>query len=211
MRRFSIGTGLVVLLASFAVSAAVAQAAPEWWVSGKVIAKKEAIAGAPVVTQTIKFSNSKLTVACTVVKVIGGAIEPGNKDNLESLAFSGCSVPSNSNCAVSAIETEPLGFPLQGEKGNIKLNFRPTTGSTIAVFTVTKVGGTCTEAGTHKITSGPKSGMVCNYPSVETESLEHELAFGEGSGSELEMDGLKASMIGTYKFALASHSEWSAR
>lgn len=211
MRRFSIGTGLAVLFASLLISAAVAQAAPEWWVAGKVIGKREAIAGTPVVTQTIKFSNSKLTVACTAVKVIGGAIEPGNKDNLESLTFSGCTVPSNSNCAVSAIETEPLGFPLQGEKGSIKLNFRPTTGLVIAVFTVSKAGGACGEAGTHKITSGPKSGMVCNYPSVEAESLEHELAFGEGSGSELEMDGLKASLIGTYKFALESHNEWSAK
>lgn len=203
--------GLVASLALLTTSAAVAQAAPEWWVAGKVIENKEAIAGTPTVTQTIKFSNSKLTVACGAVKVIGGAIAPGNKDNLESLIFSSCTVPTNTNCTVTAIETKALSFPLQGEKTKIKLNFRPASGSTIAVFTVSKGAGSCAQAGTHEITSGPSSGMVCNYPAVETESLEHELAFGEGSGSELEMDKEKAMLVGTYKFALASGGLWSAR
>lgn len=202
---------LLALLVFGSAMATPAFASPEWWVSGNPLSGSEKLAGSPTVVKSFVIANSGLKIECSKVGLVGGVIGQTNKNNLELFEFRSCIVPGNTNCEVANFKTEPLNFPLQGEKGNIKLNFRPVSGTLVALITIKEIGSTCSAKGTHKLTSGPKSGMVCNYPAVESEHIEHELQFGEGSGSEVELDAKAATFTGVIKFSLESGHEWSAR
>lgn len=210
-RASAILLSLLALLVFGAAMAAPAFASPEWWVSGNPLSGSEKLAGSPTVVKPFVIASSAFKIECSKVGLVGGVIEQTNKNILKSFEFSSCIVVGNTKCEVVSFKTEPLNFPLQGEKGNLKLNFQPTSGSLVALITIKEIGATCSAKGTHKLTSGPKSGMVCNYPAVETESIEHELQFGEGSGSEVALDGNAATFTGVIKFSLESGSKWSAR
>jgi hypothetical protein len=201
--------GLLVLFSFSAVGAASASAA-EWWVGGSLLTGKAELSAKTHVTKHFTIRSTKLSVECSEVKVKGGFIGQHNENSIESLIFEGCSVPGEPGCEVSPVDTEPLVFPLEGEKGSIRLNFIPTTGTKFGVVTI-KTKGTCGMTGSFKLTSGAKKGMICNYPGVETEHVEHELVFNESSGSEIEINGEKAMFNGEVFFKLASGKEWSAK
>jgi hypothetical protein len=201
--------GLLVLFCFGATQAASASAA-EWWVAGAPLTGAAELATKTHVIKHFTIKSAKISVECSEVSVKKGFIENNNGNRIEALVFEGCSVPGESSCEVSPIATEPLVFPLEGEKGSIKLNFIPKTGTTFGVVTI-KTKGSCSKTGSFKLTSGAKKGMICNYPGVETEHSEHELVFNEGSGSEIEINSEKAIFSGEVFFKLASGKNWSAR
>jgi hypothetical protein len=199
-----------------AVNAASAAAlTPEWWIQGKVLTAEEKIAEQPKIVKALTMTDKLLTVECPSVKVVNGVVKPNNKNTIKALVFEGCTVVGDANCEVPTFDTNPLVFPLEdptGEKGKIKLNFRPETGNTLAVVTiVSKKGVTCIFAGKSELRSGEEAGMVCEYPEVEKERVEHELQFTKTSGSKVKLGGEEATFLGEIGFRLPSGKEWSAR
>jgi hypothetical protein len=201
--------GLLVLF-SFSAATAASAAAAEWWVGGNLLKGKAELSTKAHVTKSLTIKSTKLSVECSEVQVKGGFIAQHNENTIESLVFEGCGVVGQPSCEVSPVATEPLAFPLEGEKGNVRLNFIPKTGAKFGVVTI-KTKGTCTVTGSFELRSGAKKGMICNYPGVETEHVEHELVFNEASGSEIEINGEKAMFFGEVLFKLASGKEWSAK
>jgi hypothetical protein len=206
--------GLTVVCALSGVMATSALASsPEWWVNGKVISKEEKLNSKTTVLEPFVISTVKFSAKCKEVTIVNGVIRPGNTNNtIESLEFGLCEIASQPQCVLKGVKTVPLSFTLENpekkEEAN-KINFVPKSGSLLAEFTITGAG--CPVAGTWVIKSGAKAGMVCNYPGVEVESLEHELNFGEKSGSELFVNGEKATLAGIDHFSLASGNKWSVK
>ncbi|HWY89268.1 MAG TPA: hypothetical protein VNY31_01215 [Solirubrobacteraceae bacterium] len=202
--------GLLVLFGFSAVTAASAAAA-EWWVGKSLLTGKEELSPKTNVTKSFTIKSAKLDVACSEISVKNGFIAQHNENTIESLVFEHCSVVGQSGCEVLPVATEPLAFPLEGEKENIRLNFLPKKGGTTLGVVTIKAKGTCTVTGSFKLTSGAKRGMICNYPGVEKEHAEHELVFNEASGSEIEINSEKATFTGEVFFKLTSGKEWSAK
>jgi hypothetical protein len=201
--------GVLVLFCFSAAEVASASAA-EWWVKGHLLTGAEELATRTRVTSHFTIKSAKISVECSEISVKNGFIEQHNGNRIESLVFEGCGVPGEPGCKVAPVASEPLVFPLEGEKGSLRLNFIPKTGTKIGVVTIT-TSGTCARTGSFKLTSGTKKGMICNYPGVETEHSEHELVFNEGSGSEIEINSEKAIFTGDVFFKLTSGDEWSAK
>jgi hypothetical protein len=201
--------GLLVLFSFSAVTTASA-AATEWWVGGSSLTGKAELSTKTHVTKSFTIKSAKLSVECSEVQVKNGFIGQFNENTIESLVFEKCSVVSQPGCEVATVATEPLAFPLEGEKGNIKLNFMPKSGAKFGVVSI-KTKGTCSVTGSFELKSGAKKGMICNYPGVEKEHVEHELVFNESSGSEIEINGEKATFTGEVLFKLTSGKEWSAK
>ncbi len=111
-----------------------------------------------------------------------------------------------SACSIPTTESFPLKATLERVGEAIKLKFESqAAGNELAVFKINGAG--CSVQGTYKINGT----MVCNYPGVETESLEHPLEFTATSGSKVKVSGLSATFTGTVKAWLASGQLWSAR
>ncbi len=203
---------LLLLVVISAIAAAPASAAsPEWWVEGSEIAKAETVGEAVTIKQAPTFKvGSVVTVTCSTVKVKHGIIRPGNSNN-GTFVFESCSTPSLAHCEVPNFSSEPLAFPLEGTGATLKLNFQPVSGSTLAVIVVKSSGGTCTAANTYTITDGPKKGMECNYPGVETEKTEHELVFNAETGSEMFVGSTHVVFEGEFFVKLSSGNKWSAK
>jgi hypothetical protein len=203
---------LLLLVVISAVAAAPASAtSPEWWVEGSEIAKAETVAEAATVKQAPTFKVGTIaTVTCSTVKVEHGIIRPGNSNN-GTFAFESCSVVSQPHCEVPNFSSEPLVFPLEGTGAQLKLNFQPASGSTLAVVVIKSSGGTCLAANTYTITSGTRKGMECNYPGVETEKTEHELVFNSETGSEIFVGSTHVVFEGEFFVKLSSGKKWSAK
>ncbi len=210
----SIQLSMLIAVAFCALTAASASAAsPEWWVEGKVISNPETIAETVAIKKAATIAISAFTGECSTIKVRKGVIEPGNSNSIAGMAFEGCDVVSQPNCEVPNFESEPLIFPLEGTTGNIRLNFRPKSGTLFSVIVIKKRsgGGTCLPAGTYDVTTGVKVGMVCTYPGVETEKVEHELVFNKETGSEVFLNGTAAVFAGEFAVKLSSAKKWSAK
>ena len=203
---------LLLLMVVSAIAAAPASAAsPEWWVEGSEIAKAETVAEAVTIKQAPTFKvGTIVTFTCSTVKVKHGIIRPGNSNN-GTFAFESCSVVGATHCEVPNFNSEPLAFPLEGTGATLKLNFKPVSGSTLAVVVVKSSGGTCAAANTYTITSGPSKGMECNYPGVETEKTEHELVFNAETGSEIFVGSTHVVFEGDFFDKLSSGKKWSAK
>lgn len=202
--------GLLVVYALSVVLAPSASAAtPEWWVEGKVLTGTEKVSEETKATGEAVLKSTGINVGCATVAVEGGSIGAKNEDTLNAVVFTKCTVVSPSGCEVAKIKSEPLVFPLEESGSVIKLNFRPKSGTLIAAITVT--GSSCTAKGTVDVTvSGEKGGMDCNYPGVETESLEHTLEFTKTSGSSFKIGSLTGELIANFKWKLASKKLFSA-
>jgi hypothetical protein len=202
---------LALLILSALAPMSASASSPEWWVEGKEIAKEEAISETVGVNKDATFVvGSLFTGKCSTVKVKKGVIKPGNI-NSGAFLFENCSVVGQPNCEVPNFSSEPLVFPLEGTTGKLKLNFLPASGSTLAVIVIKSSGGTCSVANTYTLTSGPKRGMVCNYPGVETEKTEHELAFSKETGSEIFFGKTSVLFEGDFIIKLLSGNKWSAK
>jgi hypothetical protein len=208
----SIQLSMLIAVAFCALTATSASASPEWWVEGKVIANPETIAETIAIKKHPTITVSAFTGECSTIKVRKGVIEPGNNNSIAGMAFEGCDVVSQPGCEVPNYESEPLLFPLEGTSGNIRLNFRPKSGTLFAVVVIKKRSGdTCLPAGTYDVTTGVKIGMVCTYPGVETEKVEHELVFNKETGSEVFLNGTAAVFAGEFAVKLSSGKKWSAK
>jgi hypothetical protein len=201
---------MLVLLGTFAfsaISAGVASAeAPQWWVAEKLLTGTSAVAEATNVTAPMKIETAGLTFECKKVKVKNGFIEAPGKVLDESEVFEECSVVGQSGCSIPTTESFPLKATLERVGEAIKLKFEAqAAGNELAVFKINGAG--CTVTGTYKIDGT----MVCDYPGVETESLEHPLEFTATSGSKVKVGTLSATFTGTVKVWLASGQKWSAR
>jgi hypothetical protein len=206
---------LLSLLAVSALSAVVsasALASPEWWVEGKVIKTAEKLASEPKVPEFVTIKNEKLGIQCSKLTINGGFVRPENKNSAESLTFGACKVAGGSKCEVEDFKTQPLTFPLEGSTGKISLNFRPTTGSLIAVANVKNCPAEEKSLeGKKEIAIGKGAkGMDCEYPDVEKEMITHTLNFSSTSGSEIQMEGEPASILGIVEWVLATVKKWSA-
>jgi hypothetical protein len=201
---------MLVLLGVFALSAisagAAAAEAPRWWVAGKLLSGTSTVAEATNVTTPMTISTSGLTFECNKVRVKNGFIEGPGKVFDESEVFEECAVVGQPACSISTTESFPLKATLERVGEAIKLKFESqAAGNELAVFKIN--GASCTVKGTYKITGT----MVCDYPGVETESLEHPLEFTTTSGSKVKIGALTATFTGTVKVWLASEQLWSAR
>lgn len=194
---------LLGVLALSATATSVAAAAPEWWVAGKLLTTKAALAEKTNVTKVLKMESSKITVECKKVTVKTGLIENPSKRTEKSEVFEECAIASNPSCSAAATETKPLKATLETVGEATKLKFEPQTGTEIATVKVTG----CSLEGAY-VFSGT---MVCNYPGVATESTEHPLEFTPESGSSVKLNALAAVFSGTDKVLLASGEKWSAR
>ena len=207
-----IGLAIVCALSGVMATSALASS-PEWWVNGKVISKEEKVTSHATVIEPFFISSPKYSAKCKEVTIVNGVIRPGNTNNtIESLEFGLCEIVKQPQCGLKGVKTVPLSFTLENPEKKPeanKINFVPKSGSTIAEFTIT--GSECPVAGKVAIKSGEKAGMVCNYPGVEVESLEHELNFGEKSGSELTIGGENVTFVGIDHFSLVSGNKWSVK
>jgi hypothetical protein len=210
MRLFLLS--LLAVSALSAVTSASALASPEWWVEGKVIKTAEKLGGEPKVPEVITIKTEKLGIQCSKLTIAGGFVRPGNKNSAESLTFGGCKVVGGSGCEVENIKTKPLTFPLEGSTGKISLNFRPETGTLIAIVNVKNCPAEEKSLeGTREIAASKAAkGMDCEYLDVEKEMTTHKLNFSTTSGSEIEMGGEPASFLGIVEWALATVKKWSA-
>jgi len=201
------------LLATFALSAAGAPLAsaaePKWWVEGALLTGSEAIAEATSVPTAFKLEvkSPKVTIECTKMKVKGAKITAPATRTEESEIFEGCSIVGIEGCTVANAATAPLTAKLEAApKEGSQLNFKPQKeGGEIATWTVT--GKSCAVAGTYTA-SGT---MICSYPEVSKESVEHKLEFTSGSGSKVTVSGEAAGFVGTDVVKLTSGKKWSAR
>ncbi len=208
---------LLSLLALCAFGATTATSAhatsPEWWVNGSVIEEDEKLAAKATVTTPFIISTAAFSLRCKEITVNNGFIRVGNLNNsIESLSFEACDIPAMPACTVANFKSKPLVFKLENpekKEGKIILNFLPKSSSLLAEFPITGTG--CSAAGNKELKSGASKGMICTYPGVETEKVEHELNFGEKSGTEITINGAPATFTGVMQYKLASGSEWSAR
>ncbi len=206
--------GLAAICALSAIMATSALASsPEWWVNGKVISKEEKVTSHATVVEPFSLSTPKYSARCKEVTIVNGVIRPGNTNNtIESLEFGLCEVVKMPQCSLKGVKTVPLSFTLENPEKKAeanKINFIPKSGSILAEFTI--IGAECPVSGKAVIKSGEKAGMVCNYPGVEVESLEHELNFGEKTGSELTIGGENVTLVGIDHFSLVSGNKWSVK
>jgi hypothetical protein len=201
---------LVVYALSLALAAASASAAtPEWWVEGKLLTETEKLTSEAIkAPENIIIKGPSVGISCDVVKVEGGTITK-SEGNANALLFEGCKVSSPSGCEVAKIKTEPLTFPLEKSGSVIKLKFKPQTGSLIAAFVLE--GKSCTSKLAVEVTASKEEGMDCNYPGVETESLEHTLEFTKSSGTSFKVNGEPAEFIANFKWKLELGKLFSAR
>lgn len=126
---------------------------------------------------------------------------------LKAIAFKNCTATGTSGCTVpSTEETLPLTATLEGTTKNYKLNFAPTTKNVLLEIAFS--GSKCIF---DEETEPVEGTMACNYPGVETESVDHVLEFTETSGSLLKLAGEKAAFTGLDEFWLASKSKWSVQ
>jgi hypothetical protein len=204
---------LAVLALSAVVASSATAASPEWWIAGSPLKAKATAAVAETTNVTIPFSIKTSLVAweCGAIAVPNAFIEGEKTARLKAIVFKNCKVTGTSGCTVpSTEETHPLTATLEGTTKNYKLDFAPTT---------KKVLSEVTFSGTHcAVTDGeeerllPVEGsMACNYPGVETESVDHLLEFTATSGSLLKLAGEEATFTGLDEFWLASKSKWSVK
>lgn len=126
--------------------------------------------------------------------------------------FEGCKVVGQPNCEVPNFTSEPLVLPLEESAGGIRLNFKAKNGGRLlAVLVIKHSGGSCAVEGTYDLTSGARIGMVCIYPTIETEKVEHELVFNKESGSEVLLNGTTATFEGAFVIKPSSGKKWSAQ
>jgi len=200
---------LLVVFALCALTAPAASAAsPAWWVNGSLLGlgATDAVAEATTVKTAFTIKSTVVSGECKVIKVKEGDIEGEKKAAVQSLVFSECvDLTDPTHCFTTGFSTKPLSIALEGTKGNLKLKFKPTTGT--EVFTITVTGSSCTHAGTFHVTGT----MTCTYPNVETEAERHELLFTNTSGSKLEVSGVELELVGDDLFWLSSKLNWSAK
>jgi len=202
---------LLCVLAVSATATSVALASPEWWVAGKLLVGKAALAEKTNVTKPLITEISEATLECKKVTIKEGFIESPNKRNEKAEIFDECTLGSLSKkCSVAAIETKPLKATLEKVGGAIKLKFEPQTGTEIGTV---EIGNNGVEKCPATIVGARvlRGTMVCDYPGVETESTEHALEFTPESGSEVTWFGTTALFSGTDKVLLASGGNWSVK
>jgi hypothetical protein len=209
MRMSRTRTITLGLLAAFALSAVTASAAsavtPKWWLAGNLLTGSAALAEETNVTSALKIKTTTFTFECKKVKIKKGFIESPSSRSEEAEIFEECSVVSRPECSIGATSTKPLKAVLERVGEAIKLKFEPQTGTEVATIKVT--GATCALAGSYTLTGT----MVCEYPGVESETIEHPLEFTPTSGSSVKVGALAAEFTGTDKVSLVSGKTWSAR
>jgi hypothetical protein len=202
---------LAILALCAIVSSTASAASPAWWVSGKLLASgsTEPVAEATEVKTPFTITSVAESGECKAVKIETGDIEGEKKAAVHALVFSECvDLTEPTKCAIANFSTKPLSITLEGTKGNLKLNFKPTAGEEVMTMKVSNKGEqTCNVAGTFHITGT----MACTYPNVETEAERHDLLFSATSGSKLKIGTIEVELAGEDLFWLASKANWSAK
>ncbi|HSZ70602.1 MAG TPA: hypothetical protein VK756_09590 [Solirubrobacteraceae bacterium] len=198
---------MLCLLAALAVSAtatSLAAASPSWWVLGSLLKGTAAVAETTNVTKAFEIQTSVISFECTKARVKEGLTEAPNKVRDQSEIFEGCST-SDPECTIGTTDSTPLKATLETISEATKLKFEPQSGTTLATFKIS--GASCALEGTYALIGT----MICNYPGVEVESLEHPLEFTPLSGSKVKINSESAVFSGTDKVSLLSKFLWSAR
>jgi hypothetical protein len=199
---------LAMLVLSVVVASSAAAASPAWWITGTLLKAKSTAAVAETTTVTTPFSikTSFIGFECGAIAVQDAFIEGEKTAKGNSIVFKNCKVTSTPSCTIpSTIETLPLTATLEGTSKNFKLNFAPTTGKVLAEIEFS--GTMCSLAGERPL----EGTMACNYPGVETESVNHLLEFTATSGSTLKLGVEGADFAGIDEFWLSSKSKWSVQ
>ncbi len=201
------GAVLLIVLAALALGTAVPVASatsPAWIVAGKTLAPgaTKALAETTTVTEIFTIKTSQWGVKCPSIKLFGSLIEGENirKDN--AMTLEGCEAIGAPTCKVPPIKLKPLTSTLEGTAGHFKLNFKPTSGTT--VMAVNLSGSGCGGFGTLTVTGT----MACNYPGVETEAQNHVLEFSLTSGTALKFGEEEVTLTGQDEFWLSSKESW---
>jgi hypothetical protein len=200
-------TCLLAMLALSAVAASSAAAAsPAWWVTGSLLKEKStaAIAETTTVITTFSFTTPTVGLQCGAISAESAFIEGEKTAKAKSIVFKNCKAIKPTTCSIPASdETLPLTATLEGTSKHFKLNFAPTTGKVLAEIEFS--GASCSLTGIKAL----EGTMACNYPGVETESVDHLLEFTATSGSLLKLVGEEAVFTGLDEFWLVSKSKWS--
>jgi hypothetical protein len=199
---------LAILVSTVAFTSSAQATSPAWTVEKVTlgVGMKENIAETTTVTEEFVIKGSTWGVKCPSVKFSAAFIEGEKTRKEKSIILEGCKA-IGSSCKVATIETEPLTSTLSGTVGHYKLNFKPTSGTTVATITLSGAGcpGALVVTGT----------MACNYPSVESEAVNHVLEFTATSGTELKREFEKTSeavtLAGKDEFWLTSKKLWSVK
>jgi hypothetical protein len=198
---------LTVLLLGAVVTSSAAAASPAWWIAGTLLKAKSTAAVAETTNVTTAFSITSPAAGfeCRGIKVEKAFIEGEKTAKGKSIVFESCKLTKPATCSIPATDpSEPLTATLEGTTGHIKLNFAPTTGT---VLVAVAFEGSCALAGERPI----KGTMACNYPNVETESVDHLLEFTATSGSVLKLGLEDATFTGIDEFWLEGKPKWSAK
>ncbi|HTU78348.1 MAG TPA: hypothetical protein VMF09_06265, partial [Solirubrobacteraceae bacterium] len=199
---------------------------PRWWVEGALLAGTEPLAETTTTVAPFKLLLTQEkdsveigTVECSEVKLHGAQIEAPSGRSEKDVEYAGCKVlephsaVENAKCEVQdrAIVTNELQATLEGPLKHEKLEFKPKAGKELGSFFI--IGAGCSFAGEFKADGD----MVCGYPKVEEEKVEHVLEFTGTSGSDVTLagpDGIGTNptdgVTVTYEDHLASHKLYSA-
>jgi hypothetical protein len=201
-RRAVLAAVLAILALGATASVAVA-ASPTWVVNGKFLepGATKAIAESTTVKENFSIRSSSWEVSCTSLKVPGSVIEGERTRRDPGMVLEGCAVSKPAKCTVSTIKFAPLTSTLEGTTGHFKLNFKPTSGTTV---TTIKLSGAECIVSSIEVTGT----MACNYPGVETEAHNHILEFSLTSGSELKFGGGAVKLTGQDEFWLNPNELW---
>jgi hypothetical protein len=205
LRRTTACLLAMLVLSAIAASSAAAES-PAWWITGSLLKAKSTAAIAETTTVTTPFSVTTPAVGfqCGAIAAESAFIEGEKTAKGKSIVFKTCKITKPTTCSIPATdETLPLTATLEGTSKHFKLNFAPTTGKTLA--DIDFEGIECSIAGQKPL----EGTMACNYPGVETESVDHLLEFTATSGSLLKLTGEEAVFTGLDEFWLASKSKWS--
>ena len=197
---------LAMLMLSAVAASSAAAASPAWWVTGSLLKEKSTAAIAETTTVTTPFSITTPVIdfQCGAISAESAFIEGEKTAKGKSIVFKTCKLTKPTTCSIPATdETFPLTATLEGTSKHFKLNFAPTTGKTLA--DIEFEGTECSLAGKKPL----EGTMACNYPGVETESVDHLLEFTATSGSILKLGTEEAVFTGLDEFWLASKSKWS--
>lgn len=140
---------MVATLAILALGATASTAvaiSPHWVVAGKALAPgaTEAIAESNTVTETFAIKTPKWGLECTSMKLSESFIEGENIRKDTVMNPESCKAVGFPSCK-PGLKLSSLTSTLEGTAGHYKLNFKPSSGTTVAI--VTLAGAGCGELG----------------------------------------------------------------
>jgi hypothetical protein len=222
-RKFKvIGLALAIACSFGAVSAATAQAAPQFTVGGAPVTGQPAIASTVKITSTdltLEVPDIPLVISCTGASINGGKLTGTTTISATSLTFTGCTVTSNPKCQVKSVGGTFGSISTGGVTGKLVTVgtatdslFSPEGTNFVELEIAKNELGTCPISGKYKVTGNAAlqvtTGTSATYV-TGTASKAIQQAYNATTGAvKLTVGAKEAWLVGVVDVALASDGNW---